>query len=93
MEKPLCKLCGKKHWPSVAHAFGGPGNVGQRSVEMSKSAGSVEDVHGTDVSALAGTVDDPATSEPRGSFDRVAYQREYMRKRRAASREARQEEK
>ena len=53
MDKPVCKICGKKHWSHEDHVW--PVEAPSVKVEPRESKG----------------------------FDRVAYQREYMRKRRA----------
>ena len=58
MDKPVCKICGKKHWSHEDHVF--PDEV----VKVS-SPDKIE-----------------SKPEKKKGFDRVAYQREYMRKRR-----------
>lgn len=85
MKHRLCALCGHHH-PGVAHVWDAlspkpldiSGLVSDRppkrvtAAEMTKTIDKV-------VEALSS----PVVRAPRGTFDRVAYQREYMRKRRA----------
>jgi len=68
MDKPNCKICGKKHWSHEDHVW----PKDDQKVEWEKSEipippGGVIQKH----------------PNPEKKFDRVAYQREYMRKRRA----------
>ena len=69
MDKPKCRLCGHKHWGDE-HVWPDdkmPIFPRDRKVPDKK----VE------------TSDIPEAKHPKKKFDRVAYQREYMRKRRA----------
>ena len=67
MERPLCPLCKTKHYAREGHVF----------EESSPQVPSQGDETGRKKGQVAKTVDTPA------GFDRVAYQREYMREYRA----------
>lgn len=81
MEAPKCRLCGSRHWggcgPSVtldAHTLKKPDGAPLTAGDL--RVGQTYEVQPDyTVKHLA----------PRGTFDRNAYQREYMRKRRAAA--------
>jgi hypothetical protein len=93
MEGPKCKLCGERHWGLC----GEPPNYEPPCSyeETLRKAQEIRD--GAGQSAGWGW-DLPARVEPKPSlpmsprFDRTAYQREYMRKWRAARKEAQRRE-
>ena len=78
MDLPKCKLCGERHRLGSCSSDGGveadtqssPRSVGYKPVAITGFK-----------SDLAGVAPGPSGAK----FDRVAYQREYMRKRRAKS--------
>ena len=67
MDAPLCKICGARHW--------GAGHVG-----MSKPQAKVIAGKAIERTKASGRANRPAKDAP---FDKKAYQRELMRKRRA----------
>ena len=89
MERPLCPLCKTNHFAREPHVFKKDGVVVGDSKDAGKgdSAGGVpgkatiEDSGG--VRGRQEKVDKPSVDSIRQPFDRVAYQREYMRRRRA----------
>lgn len=87
MERPLCPLCGVRHYAREAHVFKSEG-VGSdsrgRSVEVAGRMAGSGVVHGEGQSVgLAGVVpsDKKGQKSPPvlGAFDRTAYQREYVK--------------
>jgi hypothetical protein len=60
MDKPLCKLCNRKHYSHEGHKLPDTPRAHESMVK-----------------------DEVKPQAIKSSFDRVAYQREYMRKRRA----------
>ena len=64
MDKPTCKVCGKKHWSHEDHVW--PAEVPPKKIEK----------------VYPQSTDNGVVIHKK-KFDRVAYQREYMRKRRA----------
>jgi hypothetical protein len=70
MEAPKCRICGQRHWGIVC------------ALEKS-SRGEPEAANLRATKSQANAVVAPSPREPNPKFDRVAYQREYMRKRRA----------
>jgi len=86
MKAPKCRLCGVVHWGSEPHV-GVVGRVGRgRSPVDSESVVIAPGGRRTDreiVAAIRELLGEPVPKKP--GFDRVAYQREYMRKRRAAA--------
>jgi hypothetical protein len=82
MDAPKCRLCGNRHW-------GGCRIVVIRQAPSELPLVSVESGEGWRVETRRLTIPAPEKPEPkkrapRGTFDRAAYQREYMRRRRAA---------
>jgi len=82
MEWPICRLCGSAHDPKKAHRFGDaptddspdrPKDVVPMSKRMTQRPTPPDRSHARLTTGQDGTAD----KEP---FDRVAYQREYMRK-------------
>ena len=75
---PLCKICSTRHLALEPHQFSLPAS---RTGEEVKPA--VKDMKRLppDESVSAGIIQEKQRAQ-RGSFDRIAYQREYMRKRR-----------
>ena len=71
MEAPKCKICGQRHYGLCPQAKGGEANIPGHD-----SRASEDDANKTQPRAAK-------KRAVRGSFDRKAYQREYMRKRRA----------
>jgi hypothetical protein len=75
MEAPKCKLCGERHWGLC------PSNESPEPIK-------IEDLTPPQqLKLLKALLDDPRI-EDKGKFDRTAYQREYMRKWRAARKQA-----
>ena len=76
MDKPVCKLCNKKHYSHEGHIF----------PEQFRK-GTSDDVKNSLESGVIGKTRDSVrfVESEKKTFDRVAYQREYMRKRRAKS--------
>lgn len=85
MQAPKCKQCGSVHWPRDGHKWKGEVS-GLVSEEITASPVRRRMTDMEIVSALRAMLE--ASPPSRGRFDRVAYQkaymREYMRKRRAA---------
>lgn len=83
MEAPKCRLCHTRHWGSGCPTF--QKMPGASLAEIVKAKGWVAPVAGaTSGSAMPTKVEKPLSVKVAGSsFDRVAYQREYMRKWRA----------
>src|SRR5580692_8138543 len=98
MDVPKCRACGKREWNHVC-ALG-------RAPKQQASA-DVEVTGGDDVASVTGSAAEPADGgrgsdllgstrkrSGKGTFDRAAYQKrymkEYMRKRRAADKLAKQ---
>jgi hypothetical protein len=83
MEAQLCKICGVRHHRYEPHQFPDePAISPEAAIAMPGRAGPAicpEPPPGSARSAPA----DTATDAPRAKFDRNAYQRAYMRKRRA----------
>ncbi len=93
MDAPICKLCGHRHWGND-HRW-----ADSAPVKLKKPPKATEDATAAEAnpgSLVQGDAlvegmtqwDAPAADAPK-KFDRAAYQREYMRKRRAKAREAR----
>lgn len=91
MDKPLCRVCGQKHWNSEPHRFGSVGSPSaQQSASRSRDSGG--DAVRPGVPAVSVKGGDSATEE---KLERLAeleareadrkrkhreYMREYMRK-------------
>lgn len=80
MEAQLCKLCGKRHhrydphiWPEIT-TFRGVSIVTSDEVLPAVAADVTEPIH---------VFETGYAPKPPAKFDRNAYQREYMRRRRA----------
>jgi hypothetical protein len=91
MEKPKCKLCGARHWSREPCA-----KLNGAEAETGALPSASADMQGVTAVRAEGSLPSVASppvvgSNPTGpaKFDRLAYQREYMRKRRAALRETR----
>lgn len=84
MDKPICPLCKTKHYGNEPHKFPDESPIIkklQKKVEEILSKPSCEGKGGLkDLVKEAEIKIEPSAKKP---FDRVAYQREYMRKRRA----------
>lgn len=76
MDAPKCRACGKREWNHVCGSGAPPLVVPEYLAEAAR-----EQYKGPFI--VSGPIL-AAPRAPRGTFDRVAYQREYMRKRRAA---------
>lgn len=83
MEKPKCKLCGERHWSrETCKAAGKPVKIAMAE-PMTQAIGIA--VSSEAISREIETaIPPPKKRAARGTFDRNAYQRELMRKRRAA---------
>lgn len=83
MDAPKCKLCGDRHWGMC------PGTERREKPSCSSKSNASDAAAKTSPSPPPKPdVKSPATvakRAPAGSFDRRAYQRELMRKRRAAA--------
>ena len=75
MDAPKCKLCGIRHWASEPHYA----EVSEIEIIQNQQPEQFMDL--VRAANLRAGVEPP-------KFDRVAYQREYMRKRRAKAKEA-----
>jgi len=73
MDKPICRLCNKKHYSHEPHQFDME-NGASIVVKSSKDKF---------VGAKKSFQAEVPKQDKKPKFDRVAYQREYMRKRRA----------
>lgn len=103
MDAPTCKLCGEKHWPREQHIFTAkaldaiilataPKISTARPVTERHIAQMVEHSDKAADPVINGEIagSSPAVGRFRASsskFDKVTYQRDYMRKRRAAAKE------
>lgn len=87
--KPLCKVCNERHWGNEPHIWkearadlrgdaGRPEDVPER-ISGAESASAKPDVR----APRKASVSSAPVAEPAAKFDRLAYQREYMRKWRA----------
>jgi hypothetical protein len=95
MEAPKCRLCGKRHWDGCAPAITQAGRPLMRADGEPLTAGDLIKDGAYEVNPDTNTLTPlnavarkHAARAPRGTFDRNAYQREYMRKRRAAQKAA-----
>src|SRR5574343_783440 len=100
MEAPLCKTCGKHHWERICPSLlsshvSVDGKQKPRSSGQPKTSSGAPLSGGTPKSKNAKGADTTTASAsvskkraPNGTFDRKAYQRELMRKRRAAAKAA-----
>ena len=81
MERPLCPLCGTKHYAREAHVF--PKNVVSESNGMGRASFPIRSPGRSGVEPKeVGPRVEPATPHHKDSlpkFDRTAYQRDYMR--------------
>ena len=75
---PLCKICETRHWAIEPHQFNLPAS--RTGEEVKPAAKDMKRLPPAEA-VSAGIVQEKQRA-PRGSFDRTAYQREYMRKRR-----------
>lgn len=75
---PLCKICDTRHWAHEPHTFNPPAS--RAGEEIKPAAKDMERLPPAEA-VSAGIVQEKQLAK-RGSFDRTAYQREYMRKRR-----------
>ena len=73
MDKPKCRLCGHKHWGDEHVWPKDDPPITDRILEIA------DRVPDKEWEKIPGDL----SGEPKKKFDRVAYQREYMRKRRA----------
>lgn len=84
--KPLCRLCGERHWSGEDHVWKEGDIEGGGRAEVTAEAG--ESVEGPDVSSIGGVGDEVKVLTPQARWNRRnrervrAYQREYMRNRR-----------
>jgi hypothetical protein len=76
MEKPFCKICQQKHWQRDQHIW-------KDSVEIVSTAGDEILTATKEILSIPVKPKEIRLKEARAAFDRVTYQREYMRKRRA----------
>lgn len=94
MEAPLHKPCGTKHWSSQpCPLMSGSSDIGQaqkveRRSPKPKASGSIPETGASAGSSNGRTapfdgVNAGSTPAPATKFDKVAYQRQYMRDRRA----------
>lgn len=83
MEAPKCKLCGERHYGLCQHAKPRPAAAAMAPKRAKKTA------MGT-ANTLASEADQQLAARPEAvkpKFDRNAYQRDLMRKRRKAQKE------
>ena len=84
MDKQKCRVCGEKHWNHEPHVFPKEDLVSKDSYSNLKDASVGETVSYISVEGVNKKIEPPADKRKTGAkFDKVAYQREYMRKRRA----------
>lgn len=90
MKAPICKICGKSHWERICASSS---KLPVQDVPTSESipVPQIQKLTAPRSTPSVSTADDLKTESPSAKFDRVAYQREYMRKRRVEQR--RQKEK
>jgi len=74
MKAPKCRLCGKEHWSNEPHVFGGSEEKADSGADKSQGSERGQVVHKGEY---------PKTPNRRSREAYNAYQREYMRKRRA----------
>ena len=74
MDKPICRVCKKPHWNSEPHIFSE--EVSPKKFVPTRKKGKPKKI-----SEIVAKTDKRKSTGAK--FDKVAYQREYMRKRRA----------
>jgi len=76
---PLCKICGERHWAIEPHQF----NLPTSRYSQDEPQPVAKDMKRfPPAEAVSTGIVQEKQQTARGSFDRTAYQREYMRKRR-----------
>ena len=80
MEKPLCPVCKARHFAREGHAFKEEGGSSRSVPEGGVGGAVVRDGEG---GREVGVGKPGGFRTPEGKFDRKAYQRDLMRKRRA----------
>lgn len=83
MKPPKCRACGSEHWSSEPHVWKREGVV--HVADIPAAFGRVERLEEKSGSIVA-HCEHGTQVIPKTQFDRTAYQREYMRKRRAEKR-------
>lgn len=96
MKPPICKVCGTEHWSGAPHYSGKPATAVKTTLEIASAAvASLSSAKVIDGTATVKTQPVAAPKPGRGrpisdapKSPRAEYQRELMRKRRAAAKEA-----
>ncbi len=82
MEAPKCKICGENHWGSVCQKIASVPNVDRKTSPPATVESEVKEISNI-IAENAAPAPSTQKRAPNGTFDRKAYQRELMRKRRA----------